>query len=216
MNQLDSQTAYWNAVAAQKTFTHPIDLAMLEKCVSKNDCIIDYGCGYGRLLSILNNAGYNNVQGFDTSNNLIERGKENGINSIFYIDSLTVLPVADNSVDCILLFAVLTCIPANSAQTALINTLYSKLKKGGIIYISDYYLQENSAEMERYEYLNNDKQNEGVFTLPEGAVFRHHSKEWISFLLKEFIIEKEIQMEVQTMNGHKAQAFQLIAKKIEK
>jgi hypothetical protein len=98
-------------------------------------------------------------------------------------------------------------------QMELMDILFSKLKPGGIIYISDYYLQTDSIEVERYNYLNNDKQNFGVFTLLEGAIFRHHTHEWIKHLLKDFQIVNENMIEVKTMNGNSAEAFQIIAKK---
>ena len=63
------------------------------------------------------------------------------------------------------------------------------------MYVSDYYLQAGSKEMERYEYLNDNKENYGVFTLNEGATFRHHTKEWINKLLGAFRIVEENRIE---------------------
>ena len=123
------------------------------------------------------------------------------------------LPVQNDSIDCVLLFAVLTCIPSNAGQIELLNMLYSKLKKGGIIYISDYYLQHNSKEVDRYQYLNNSSDNYGVFSLPEGATFRHHTREWIMELTQNYNILFEKPIEVKPMNGHLASAFQLIGQK---
>jgi SAM-dependent methyltransferase len=210
---LDNQYNYWNSVAERKTFTHPVDISLLGEFVSKEAFIIDFGCGYGRVISILNEKGYHNISGYDTSIALINRGKNNNLANLFHISSPTDLPLEDNAVDCILLFAVLTCIPANQAQLELIRVLHSKLKPAGIIYISDYYLQAHSDEMERYEYLNEDKTNYGVFTLAEGVTFRHHTREWIATLLSSFEIKAEKEIEVMTMNGNKAEAFQMIVQK---
>jgi len=209
---INNQTEYWNAVANQKEFTHPLDGDLLKKYFSIDGKILDYGCGYGRTVNQFIQLGYRNVVGYDTSKELIKRGITSSSLPIYHINNPTELPIEDNSVAGILLFAVLTCIPSNKGQDELIKLLHSKLKHGGIIYISDYYLQNNSTEMERYEYLNSDKNNFGVFTLKEGVVFRHHTKEWIAELLKDFTIAEEKQIVVTTMNGHKAEAFQLIAK----
>ncbi len=81
------------------------------------------------------------------------------------------------------------------------------------MYVSDYYLQKDSREMDRYEYLNGDKENYGVFTLNEGVTFRHHPKKWIKELLVNFEMIEEKYIEVVTMNKHKAEGFQIIAKK---
>lgn len=91
--------------------------------------------------------------------------------------------------------------------------LQSKLKPGGFIYISDYYLQDNEVSKSRYTFFNNDIDNFGVFTLPEGATLRHHTKEWVATLVKDFSILTESIIEVKTMNGNSASAFQLIVQK---
>ena len=211
---LDNQTAYWNKVAESKTFTHPLDISILRNYLRPDSVILDYGCGYGRLVKELNHAGFINVRGFDTSNALINRGKKENDLPLFHIHSSLDLPVQDQTAEGILLFAVLTCIPSNQGQIDLIEMLNNKLKPNGILYISDYYLQNDSTEMERYSHLNEDQNNYGIFSLPEGATFRHHTKEWISELTKGFKTLVEKPVEVKTMNGHAAMAFQLVLQKL--
>lgn len=210
---IDNQKEYWDEVSEIKTFTHPIDLELINNFLNNQSRIVDFGCGYGRIVKQLTDLGFENVYGFDTSKELIARGISENNLSLYHIDNPTELKLEDNSIDLIILFAVLTCIPSNEGQNSLISLLLSKLKKGGILYISDYYLQENSVEVERYEYLNGDKNNFGVFKLPEGAIFRHHTKDWIKTLTKDFEIISETPIIVETMNGNIANGFQLIAKK---
>jgi len=210
---LDNQKEYWDEVAEIKTFTHPIHIELLNAFLNKQSTIVDFGCGYGRIVKELTDLGFENVCGFDTSKELILRGISENNLALYHIENPTELTLEDNSVDCIILFAVLTCIPSNEGQKSLINLLLSKLKKGGILYISDYYLQEKSVEVERYKYLNGDKNNFGVFKLPEGATFRHHTKEWIKTLTKDFEILIENPLIVKTMNGNIANGFQIIGKK---
>jgi SAM-dependent methyltransferase len=210
---IDNQKEYWDEVAEIKTFTHPIDLELINNFLNNQSRIVDFGCGYGRIVKQLTDLGFENLCGFDTSKELITRGISENNLSLYHIDNPTELKLEDNSIDCIILFAVLTCIPSNEGQNDLINLLISKLKKGGIIYISDYYLQENSVEVERYEYLNGDHKNFGVFKLPEGVTFRHHTKEWIKTLTKDLDILIENPLIVRTMNGNIANGFQIIGKK---
>ncbi|MES2702456.1 MAG: class I SAM-dependent methyltransferase [Bacteroidota bacterium] len=211
MVDLQDQHEYWDRVANDKTFTHPIDLQLLQRYVDNDACILDYGCGYGRVVQLLADAGFTNAIGYDTSERLIARGRASGVSNIFHTTGE--LPIAGNSVDCCLLFAVLTCIPANSSQREVIESLHAKLKPGGILYVSDYYLQTVSDEVGSYSYLDDDPGNYGVFTLPEGATFRHHTHDWIRSLLQEFTMLEESAIVVQTMNGHKANGFQLVAQK---
>lgn len=206
-------SAYWNNVANEKTFTHPLNLLLLEQYIAKDASILDYGCGYGRLVKELKESGFKKVTGVDFSEELIKRGQQSGVQHIHHISSSDALVVEDHSLDCILLFAVLTCIPDNVSQKALINKLLLKLKSGGILFISDYFLQKSSLEVERYSYLNDDKDNFGVFNMPDGGMFRHHTHEWIESLLRSFTVKHETIIDVNTMNGNKAEAFQLIALK---
>lgn len=210
---IDNQNKYWNEVAEIKTFTHPLDKTILETYLTKQSKILDFGCGYGRTVTELSDLGFLNIVGYDTSTELVNRGKRRTNLPLFHIDNPLDLPIQNDSLDCIVLFAVLTCIPSNAGQTELLRLLYSKLKKGGLIYISDYYLQDNSTEVNRYQYLHDDINNFGVFSLPEGAVFRHHTKEWISELTKNFNILIEKPLELMTMNGHRATGFQLVGQK---
>lgn len=209
---IDNQKEYWDSVAEGKTFTHPIDTGLLLRYSTKEAVIIDYGCGYGRIVDELLELGFVNIKGYDTSAALIERGKIKSL-PIHHISEPSCIPFDNNTIDCFLLFAILTCIPSNQGQKDLIKLLHSKLQRGGFIYISDYYLQDNEVSKNRYTILNNDMDNFGVFTLPEGATLRHHTKEWIANLLNEFRLVEEHIIEVKTMNGNIAKAFQMIVRK---
>ncbi|MBL8011812.1 MAG: class I SAM-dependent methyltransferase [Flavobacteriales bacterium] len=200
-------------MARTKQFTHPLDEVLLEAHLSRKSRILDFGCGYGRTVKQLLGSGYTDVQGYDTSKELVARGaREHGL-SLVHIDAPSELLVPDASVDCVLLFAVLTCIPSNTEQRALLDILRAKLKPNGLLYISDYYLQRGGPEAHRYHTLDGDPMNHGVFHLDEGVTFRHHMREWIAELLQGLTILSERSIEVLTMNGHAAEAFQVLARK---
>jgi len=209
---IDNQKEYWDKVGKQKTFTHPLNIELLSQFFDKDATFVDYGCGYGRIVEELIASGFSKVAGYDTSINLIQRGKERYL-PIHHITDPSNLPLENNSVDCILLFAVLTCIPSDKGQATLVQLLHSKLKPGGILYISDYYLQNVEVSKSRYTFFENEPDNFGVFTLPEGATLRHHTREWIVSLFADFTVECENFITVKTMNGNTAEAFQLIVRK---
>jgi SAM-dependent methyltransferase len=213
-SHIDNQHPYWDAVASTKSFTHPLDHALLTHYIPQKDAhILDFGCGYGRLVQELQALGYTDVAGYDTSAALIARGRATGNRDLHHIATAAELPVADGSVDAILLFAVLTCIPSNAGQRALIDLLLRKLRPGGMLYISDYYLQAARIEAGAYSCLEGDPQNDGVFALAEGVTLRHHPRAWIMALLQDFEIVHEGIVEVVTMNGNRSEAFQIIARK---
>lgn len=210
---LNNQSAYWDRVADEKTFTHPVHVNWLSDYLRKNALVADYGCGYGRVVRQLRQSGFTNVIGYDTSKELVNRGIREGVTDLFYIAAPPDLSLPPACVDCFLLFAVLTCIPGNDGQRQLVRLLHDRLKPGGILYVSDYYIQPASTEMEGYTSPDGNPMNYGVFSLPEGVTFRHHTREWISTLFNNFTLEKEAAVPVTTMNGVKAEAFQLLFRK---
>ncbi|MCZ0973468.1 class I SAM-dependent methyltransferase [Streptomyces albulus] len=67
---------FWETTGAAKTFTHPIDPALLAEFVPRTARVLDYGCGYGRLTAELVGLGYGAVRGVDRSAALIARGRQ--------------------------------------------------------------------------------------------------------------------------------------------
>ena len=188
-------------------------MALLQAHLPLSSKILDYGCGYGRVCQKLTNEGYNNIIGIDSSTEMIQRGRE-----LYPELSLKVLPniglpYPDNYFDAVLLIAVLTCIPTNAGQQSLLTGLKRILRPKGMIYISDYVLQDDERNQQRY--LQNAEEFElyGVFRLPEGTIVRHHSIDWIHTLTSTFKMLDLAYPEVVTMNGHRAKAFQYLGSK---
>ena len=153
--------------------------------------------------------------GVDTSAALIARGQRTYPALAGQLRHLPTpdLPIPDHSLDLVLLMAVLTCIPSNAGQQALLDRLCAKLRPGGLLYVSDYYLQPDRVATGAYTEWENDPENAGVFTLAEGATLRHHTPEWMAQLTRAFAPVQEVLVPVFTMNGNQSQAFQLFARK---
>ncbi len=116
MSELDNQRHFWDTAGAAKTFTHPIDFAWLSQLPSTAR-IIDYGCGYGRITGLAQQQGFPDVEGVDTSARLIDRARRSNPTLRFRVLlNPPTLPYPDASVDAVLLFAVLTCIPTDTGQ----------------------------------------------------------------------------------------------------
>src|SRR5262249_33847340 len=118
----------------------------------------------------------------------------------------TGLPAA--SVDGVLLFAVLTCIPGNEGQHAIIAEITRVLRPGGLLYISDMWLQAGSRNLERYAAGEKKYGNYGVVDLPEGLTPRHPPPGWIDQLTAAYERKALDDIQVQTMNRNPATAFQ--------
>ncbi len=213
MNPLDVQKEYWNRVAGTKTFSHPLHLERFAPKLSRNATILDYGCGYGRTCEELLKRGYENVLGVDVAEGMIRRGKEG--NPRLRLQTLRGkdLPFEEGSFDLCLLFALLTCVPTGEGQKHIVQELRRVLKEGGILYLSDYPLQEDERNRKRYEAHAEEFGIYGVFRLPDGGVMRHHHLSWFEELLEDFVpIHREI-LDVKTMNGNRASILQMGVRK---
>ena len=116
--------------------------------------------------------------------------------------------MADASVDATLLFTVLTCVPTNEAQRAIVGEIGRVLRPGGLFYISDLWLQTDERNIERYVRDQPKYGTYGVFDLPEGVTVRHHDAGWIESLTRDFETRALDQIDITTMNGNPAKGFQ--------
>lgn len=167
-----NQTEYWNQVASVKTFNHPIDWYKLQKVIPKNPKILDYGCGHGRLCWEFWRKGFKDVMGVDFSTKMIEVAKNTYPNLDFRIVENSVYPFDNKTFDIVLLFTVLTCVPADEDQLTIVNESYRVLKPGGILYVSDLPLQDDNRNMDRYKKFVSKYGIFGIFELADGGVMR--------------------------------------------
>src|SRR4029453_10837210 len=106
--RLDLQIDYWNQVGPTKPFAHPINIEQLSRWASPTSRILDYGCGYGRVLGLLHERGYNDLIGVDPAPAMISAARQSlsGI-SFDTLDDYRRINLPDASVDAVLLFTVL-------------------------------------------------------------------------------------------------------------
>ena len=209
---MKSQQKYWNSVAETKNFPTPFQMNEFKKHVSKDMKILDVGCGYGRVLNQLSEAGYKSLNGVDFSSGMIDRGKRLYPELDLSVNEGGRLPFKDRSMDAVLLIAVLTCIASSEDQKNLIKEIKRVLKPGGFLYINDYMLNSDERNIRRYKKFSEKYWDYGVFELPEGALVRHHSKEYVNFLLSDFdeIVFEEVVY--TTMNGNKSNGCYFIGR----
>ncbi|MFF3989413.1 class I SAM-dependent methyltransferase [Streptomyces sp. NPDC001797] len=213
MPAFDSQVPYWDAAAATKTFTHPLHLPWFDG-LGRHAAILDYGCGYGRVMEELAQHGFDGLTGADISPEMIKRARRLHPTMRFAaLEAPPHAPYPDAGFDAVLLFAVLTCVPGDEAQRRLIAELNRILKPGGILCISDLLLQDDERNRGRYRRCAHRYGTYGVFKTGDGAICRHHSREWLTTLLAGFEPLATRTITVATMNGHEATAIQILTRK---
>jgi SAM-dependent methyltransferase len=212
--RLDLQIDYWNQVGPTKPCAHPVNIEQLGRWVSPTDRILDYGCGYGRALGFLHVNGYINLIGVDPAPAMIDAARQNfPAISFDVLNDYQRVQLPDGSVDGVLLLSVLTCVPTNEGQRTIISEIIRVLRPGGVLYISDMFLQTDSRNVERYVRDEKKYGIYGIFDLSEGVTVRHHTRGWIEVLTKDFDSLELEEISVHTMNGHSAKAFQWFGRK---
>ncbi|MGH9928058.1 MAG: class I SAM-dependent methyltransferase [Pyrinomonadaceae bacterium] len=211
---MSPQSNYWDRVAHEKRFSHPLRKNWLARYLDSQSRILDYGCGYGRSLTELSEAGYENVVGMDFSESMLTRCRvELPFSKVIRNDGRG-LPLKAGCFDAVLLFAVLTCIPDGDEQRHLIFEIEQALRPGGIIYLSDLLVNDDARNRERYQRFAEGYKCYGVFELPEGVAVRHHQVEWIDELTCSFQRLEYEPFKVTTMNGNVSAAFQYLGRKL--
>jgi SAM-dependent methyltransferase len=213
-SRLEFQVDYWNHIGPTKPFAHPVNVDQLIRLLSPQSRILDYGCGYGRVLGLLHSRGFSNLIGVDPASAMISAARQNFPALEFdVLDDYRHVPLADASIDAVLLFAVLTSVPTNNGQRAIISEITRLLRPNGILYISDMFLQTDSRNLERYTEGEKKHGIYGVFDLSEGVTVRHHDRSWIETLTEDFEVLSLEEITVHTMNGNPAAAFQCFSRK---
>lgn len=65
-----------------------------------------------------------------------------------------------------------------------------------------------------FPYLKLEVKESAQIELPEGAVLRHHSEDWIHELLSDFRGVKYERLTFTTMNGHTSNGFYYLGEKV--
>jgi SAM-dependent methyltransferase len=208
----ESQVSYWDREGTTKTFSHPVNMDWLRKHLKPDSRILDFGCGYGRVAALLYEEGYRDVVGMDASGGMIEKARGLWPQLSFQEISPPRVPFPDGYFDAALLFAVLTCIPADDDQRAVVDELHRVMRPGGLLYVSDLWLQTDERNCRRYAQFEKSLPY-GVFEVSEGVAVRHHSRQWIALLLRQWESVAEIDIQITTMNGHEAAGFQWLGRK---
>ena len=209
MQDLDWQIEYWNRIGPTKPFRHPVNLERLKEWLFPDSRILDFGCGFGRVLGLLQRGGFRNLIGVDPAPEMVA-----AVHRSFPIIEVEVLTsparvgVPPDSIDAVLLISVLTCIPTDMGQHAIIQEVSRILRPGGLLYISDLWVQEDARNVQRYKRDEPKYGTYGVFDLPEGVTVRHHARRWIKALTAGYQPISLDDVQVETMNGNQATGFQ--------
>ncbi|WP_457552277.1 class I SAM-dependent methyltransferase [Desulfobacula sp.] len=208
---ITDQQAYWDKAAEKKEFTTPFQVDVFKSHVSKDAVVLDVGCGYGRTLTELHQQGFKKICGIDSSQKMIEKGKKL-YPHIDFKKCTTTFPFKDNTFDAVVLIAVLTCIVKDKDQKQLMGEIIRVLKPNGLLYVNDFLINRDQRNVDRYDTFKKIYGTYGVFELAEGALLRHHTKDYLFHLAKKFEPMEFETLVYNTMNHHTANGFYYLGK----
>jgi ubiquinone/menaquinone biosynthesis C-methylase UbiE len=210
INNQQQQTEFWDK-KANTNFINPVNMEKVQQFIpNKQARILEYGCGYGRVLNSLSQEGYQQLFGMDFSGKMIERGKKEYSDlNLLWIKGEDI-PLADNSVDAVFLFTVLTCIYRDQDQNRLVKEIKRILTKNGVVYLSDFLISHDTRNLQRYAQYENKYHCYGVFELEEEGICRHHELSYIKELFDDFRELWYTNQGIATLSGHPGNPFQMI------
>ncbi len=211
MNQ-EEHKKYWDSIAGKKKFTISLRQDLLFSFVKRDAEILDFGCGYGRTLAELAEAGFPKLHGCDISAKMVAQAKSYVPSAHLTINPGLIIPFADATFDCVILLAVLTSIISDKDQAVLVKQIRRVLKPGGIIYVGDFLLNDDQRNIERYRQGEARFGRYGLFEIEEGATLRHHDPAYVRQLFAGF---EELRFETvvhPTMNGNQSNGFYFVGR----
>lgn len=151
---MTEEKAIWDNLSGSIDFTIPIDIDIINELMPKDSYFLDFGCGYGRNSRLLFENGFRRIKGYDISDGMIARAKEECKEINFMVLGTQDIPEEDCTFDGILCSALFTCIPDGALRQSLIQELERILKIGGKIFISEFTVDEETVPEEFLSGLN--------------------------------------------------------------
>jgi len=200
-------------MAREKEFSTPFQLDLFARYVDRETPVLEVGCGYGRVLEELHRAGFRSLVGLDFSKKMIDRGRKLFPHLDLRRSEGDGLPFPEGTFQAVILVAVLTCIADSQAQVDLVSEAVRVLRDGGVLFLSDFMINEDPRNIRRYEEYWDKYGVYGVFELPGGGVLRHHTRDHILGLteaLQPLVFERAV---YTTMNGNRSKGFYYLGRK---
>jgi len=210
-----SNIAGWDRIAETHESTTPLDFASYLDSLPNDASILEVGCGYGRVLDYLQHAGFNDVQGIDASERMVQRCNEVGHHRV-RLGVADSIPFDDKTFDGVLCIATLSSISDKSVRDRAAAEMFRILKPGGICFLRDFCITLHGRRALRYVYYKLEGKHFGNFVSSEGIEFHHFTaREVNKLLLRAGFSTPVIRTErFITMHNNKSNGFTATARKV--
>jgi SAM-dependent methyltransferase len=143
-------------------FSAPLDVEVVARQLDPTARILDLGCGYGRVMAQLYEAGFRNIVGYDSAAGMIKRGHSAYPDLTLKIATANAIPEAQGSFDAIIASALLTSVPGSKNRASIIAEMKRLLAHRGIIFGVDFLLSADNTYDEN-----------GCFVSTSGIAMKH-------------------------------------------
>ena len=166
----------WNGVP-DLVSTTPFDISVFNNYCDLNSYILDIGCGYGRILKILEDNAFVNLYGIDSSEVQLRRADKSLTKSKLIISNALSIPFADNCFDCAITFGLINNFVHKDMVVLLLAEVYRVLKDDAIWFVNLY--SPNHTEDFKKKYRDGFEVFSvwGTFKSNAGFLFRHYPVE---------------------------------------
>jgi ubiquinone/menaquinone biosynthesis C-methylase UbiE len=182
--------AAWDKVAEETNFNLEIDTPQFIERVPKEERVLDYGCGYGRITELLYQNGYSNIVGIDSSGEMIKRGKLMHPHLSLQKSQKSKLNFPDGIFGAVVVCALLTCLPEHQQKVDVLTEIQRVLKPGGILHIVEFCNESNKTFMSKI-----------------GVLMHHQHPEELKSLFTSFTELDASLINTITMGGNNAQVL---------
>lgn len=209
---MEAQT-FWNEIGSKKNFEDPLSIDKFSAYINSDSKIVEYGCGYGRLMNLLKSKGYQNIIGFDYAPNMIERGNQTNPDlDLRLIEKSAEVPLEDGYADLVIMSTILCCVIEKKEQEKIIQEMKRILKPNGLLYVSDFIVSSHPRYVSKYQKGFEDFGIHGVYTTDEGIAVKHYTTKEVTKIFEDFDILWFEQFDFKTMNQNVAKTFHLVGK----
>lgn len=222
MTQSEGDYRDWLAIDYRPAISELLPEALLAH-VSPGQTALDVGCNVGGVALFLARHGLH-VLGVDMNPEAIRKARQTardermgGAVRFRIADILHESPA--EIFDVVLAIRLLTCFPRLENWQLLLERFPSCLRNGGLIYIHDFLLAEDSgAYARRYEEGARLGHRYGSFSVHDGHgsprfIAHHHSPEELRYIVKPYEILLLDHHQSLSMNGNQCRMFEFIGRK---
>lgn len=195
-------------------FTIPLSVIdCLPGNIDRGSKLLDIGAGYGRAYSKLNEMGFTDITGIESSISMVEEAKKNFPDIRTEHLNLMTCELPDQEYQIALMIGVLTTFQFDSDIKLVFEKVHKTLDKNGFLLIAEFAINDDGDYQQRYIQYKKlfPEQSYGTFVTNSGSIHRHFSVDNLKKMAGAYFdvcMQKDVLLE--SMSGNRSRGFVLL------